>query len=248
MRTLFALGAPGSGEEQAQLEREAQRHGDLVQGRFADTYANLTLKTLLLLGWAAAHCPDAAFVAKVDDDVFLNLPALARHLAARPGPRPLYLGRVHWWVSPTRQPSHPHHVPASVYPAGAFPLYCSGTAYVLSREAAWRVLGATPHVPLVAPEDVYVGLCARWAGLAPTHSARVAGAAHYPLDPCCYGEVLFSVHQVGPRAMRAAWAMTEAEPGACSLLQRALGVLRCKGLALLEDLWGAGSQDAWAPS
>ncbi|XP_067403069.1 beta-1,3-galactosyltransferase 4 [Emydura macquarii macquarii] len=236
VQTLFALGAPGSGEEQAQLEQEAQRHGDLVQGRFADTYANLTLKTMMLLGWAAAHCPGAAFLAKVDDDVFLNLPALARHLGALPSPHRLYLGRIHWRVWPDRAPSSRHHVPASAYPVGAFPPYCSGTAYVLSADTALWVLGAAPHVPPVPLEDVYVGLCAHWAGLPPTHTAHMAGSTHYPLDPCCYGEVLYSVHEVGPQAMGAAWALVEGEGEACTPLQRALGVLRCKVLALLQDL------------
>ncbi|KAH1183226.1 beta-1,3-galactosyltransferase 4 [Mauremys mutica] len=236
VRTFFALGAPGSSEEQARLEEESQRHGDLVQGRFADTYANLTLKTMMLLGWAAAHCPGAAFVVKVDDDVFLNLPALARHLGALPSPRRLYLGRIHWRVQPNRDPGHRHHVPVSAYPAGAFPPYCSGTAYVLSGDAALGVLGAAPHVPSVPLEDVYVGLCARWAGLAPTHTARMAGSTHYPMDPCCYGEVLYSVHQVGPQAMGAAWAMVGGEGRACTPLHRGLGVLRCKVLALLEGL------------
>uniref|UniRef100_A0A8C8VNL5 Hexosyltransferase n=1 Tax=Pelusios castaneus TaxID=367368 RepID=A0A8C8VNL5_9SAUR len=236
VRTLFALGAPGSGEEQAQLEEEARRHGDLVQGRFADTYANLTLKTMMLLGWAAVHCPGAAFVAKVDDDVFLNLPALARHLGALSSPHRLYLGRIHWRVWPNRDPSSRHHVPASAYAAGPFPPYCSGTAYVLSADAALWVLGAAPHVAPVPLEDVYVALCTRWAGLAPTHTARMAGSTHYPLDPCCYGEVLFSVHEVGPQAMGAAWALLEGEGGACTLMQRALGVLRCNILALLEAL------------
>ncbi|XP_074872958.1 beta-1,3-galactosyltransferase 4 [Carettochelys insculpta] len=242
VRTLFALGVPSSGEEQAQLEQEAQRHGDLVQGRFVDTYANLTLKTTMLLGWAAAHCPGATFVAKADDDVFLNLPALVRHLGELPSPHWLYLGRVHWWAWPVRDSSHRHYVSFAAYSAGNFPLYCSGTTYVLSQDAVLGVLGAAPHVPHVPPEDVYVGLCARWAGLAPTHSARMAGSTHYPWDPCCYGEGMYSVHQVGPQVMKAAWATVERERRACTWLQRALGLLRCKGLALCEELWGG-----WEP-
>ncbi|NWH83007.1 B3GT4 galactosyltransferase, partial [Piaya cayana] len=101
------------GTEAAALRAEAERHGDLLQGAFADAYANLTRKTLLLLGWAAARCARAPFVLKADDDVFVNLPALTGYLAAlaEPQRRRLYLGRLHWRVRPERDPRRRHHVP-----------------------------------------------------------------------------------------------------------------------------------------
>ncbi|KAF1401152.1 Beta-1,3-galactosyltransferase 4, partial [Spheniscus humboldti] len=102
-----------TGAEQAALREEALRHGDLLQGAFADTYANLTRKTLLLLRWAAARCPAAPFLLKADDDVFVNLPALTTYLASLRHPRRLYLGRVHWWVRPDRDPRGRHHVPVA---------------------------------------------------------------------------------------------------------------------------------------
>ncbi|NWI21742.1 B3GT4 galactosyltransferase, partial [Crypturellus soui] len=80
----------------AALVHEAAAHGDLLQGPFADTYRNLTRKTLLLLAWAAARCPGARYVLKADDDVYVNVPALLAHVAALGHPRRLYLGRVHW--------------------------------------------------------------------------------------------------------------------------------------------------------
>ncbi|KAM6473009.1 beta-1,3-galactosyltransferase 4 isoform 1-T2 [Liasis olivaceus] len=233
LRTLFGLGLPGEPAQQAALEREAREHGDLLQARFVDAYANLTLKTLALLGWAAARCPGARFLVKADDDVFLNLPALARHLGQLAGPPAAYLGRVHWRVPPSRDPRSRHHVPASLYPERAFPPYCSGTAYVLSAPAAAAVLGAARQLPLLPLEDVFVGLCARHAGIAPRHVALMAGAARFPLDACCYREVLFSVHGVAPAQMVAMW---EAAEQPCGTWQRALGLLRCKALAWLAAL------------
>ncbi|NXX47410.1 B3GT4 galactosyltransferase, partial [Tricholaema leucomelas] len=99
---------------QASLLSEWETHGDLLQGDFRDSYSNLTLKTLLLLRWAAAHCPSAAFLLKADDDVFVNLPSLTSYLSTFPLPPPrLYLGRLHWWVRPDRDPRSRHHVPAA---------------------------------------------------------------------------------------------------------------------------------------
>ncbi|KAL8213647.1 UNVERIFIED_CONTAM: hypothetical protein K2H54_067908 [Gekko kuhli] len=242
VRTVFVVGLPagaGGGAQQAALAAEAARHGDVLQGRFADTYANLTRKTLALLGWAASRCPAARFVLKADDDVFVNLPALAAHLAALPPAARHYLGRVHWRVRPQRAPAARHHVPAALYAPAAFPPYCSGTAYVLSAPAVAALLAAAPRLPLLPVEDAFVGLAARAARLAPRHLPRMAGAARLPPDPCCYRHVLFSVHGVAPAAMERAW-QGPAGPRACRPLQRALGLLRCRLLAW----WAAGAPDA----
>ncbi|NXS01802.1 B3GT4 galactosyltransferase, partial [Oxylabes madagascariensis] len=93
---------------------ESRQHGDILLGDFADTYGNLSRKTLLLLRWARACCQRAPFLLKADDDVFVNVPAVATFLTARPGlPARLYLGRVHWGVAPNRDPRSRHHVPAA---------------------------------------------------------------------------------------------------------------------------------------
>ncbi|NXW68576.1 B3GT4 galactosyltransferase, partial [Hirundo rustica] len=108
------LGAAPSAPSQRSLLAESRRHGDILQGDFADSYANLTLKTLLLLRWARSCCAGAPFLLKADDDVFVNVPAIATYLSAWPlSPPPrLYLGRVHWAVRPDRDPRGRHHVPA----------------------------------------------------------------------------------------------------------------------------------------
>lgn len=52
---------------------EHERHGDVLQHDFLDSYANLTMKTAFMLKWlAAGECAAAKFVMKVDDDAFVN--------------------------------------------------------------------------------------------------------------------------------------------------------------------------------
>lgn len=230
VRTVFTLGLPGDVAQQAALEREAAEHGDLLQACFVDTYANLTLKTLAMLGWATSRCPTARFLLKADDDVILNLPALARYLERLAGPPAAYLGQVYSLVKPIRDPHSRHYVPTSLYPEPTFPPYCSGTAYVLSAPAAAAVLHAARQLPLLLIEDVFVALCARHAGIAPRHLDYMAGATHYPPDACCYREVLFSVHEVPPDEMLSMW---EAGEHPCTAWQRFFGLTRCKVLAWL---------------
>ncbi|NXV58540.1 B3GT4 galactosyltransferase, partial [Molothrus ater] len=166
-RTVFVLGTPRDPQTQRELLAESRQHGDILQGDFQDSYANLTRKTQLLLRWARACCAAAPFLLKADDDVFVNVPAVATYLATwRDAPARLYLGRVHWRVAPNRDPRSRHHVPRALYPMSRYPPYCSGTAYVLSRQAAGAVLAAGARVPLALPEDVWVGVSAGRAGVA----------------------------------------------------------------------------------
>ncbi|KAF4790227.1 beta-1,3-galactosyltransferase 4-like protein [Turdus rufiventris] len=244
-RTVFVLGVPPGPDSQRELLSESRQHGDILQGDFDDSYANLTRKTLLLLRWARACCAAAPFLLKADDDVFVNVPAVATYLTTWPAAPPrLYLGRVHWGVAPDRDPRSRHHVPPGVYGAARYPPYCSGTAYVLSRQAATGVLGAAPAVPLAMPEDVWVGLGARRAGLAPRHSARFGGALRVPPERCCLGRALLSAHRVRPAELRRAWEELRElreEPRKCpGILSGALGRLRCRAMAWGERMWGTG--------
>ncbi|KAM3843753.1 beta-1,3-galactosyltransferase 4-like [Vipera latastei] len=232
LRILFVLGLPAEAELQVVLEREAAEHRDLLQGRFIDTYTNLTLKTLALMDWAAAHCPTARFLLKADDDVFLNVPGLVRELEHLGGPpeATTYLGYVHWPVMPTHDPHGHHYVPDSVYPYAIYPPYCGGSTYVLSAPAVATVLDAARHLPLVPVEDAFVGICARHAAIAPRHLARLAGSTYYPPDTCCYREVLLSVHHVMPTQML---AVAMAPAPLCTCWQHLLGLARCNVLAWL---------------
>ncbi|XP_070599940.1 beta-1,3-galactosyltransferase 4-like isoform X2 [Erythrolamprus reginae] len=230
LRTVFALGLPVDVAQQAALEHEAAEHGDLLQARFADTYANLTLKTLAMLGWATTRCPTARFLLKADDDVFLNLPALVQYLERLTGSPAVYLGQVYAGVAPIRDPDSRHYAPTSLYPEHTFPPYCIGAAYVLSAPAAAAVLRAARQLPLLPIEDVFVAMCAHHAGIAPHHLNHMVGGPVYPPDACCYHEVLFSVHEVAPDEMLSMWEASE-EP--CTAWQRFLGLARCKVMAWL---------------
>ena len=72
---VFLLGRQQQGDNtlQLQVSNESQEYGDIVQEDFIDTYANLTVKTLMLLKWFTENCPDTQYVMKTDDDMYINL-------------------------------------------------------------------------------------------------------------------------------------------------------------------------------
>ena len=57
----------------ASLEQEAAEHGDLVLARVEDHYENLGLKTISAMDWVARNCPQAEYLLKVDDDMFVQV-------------------------------------------------------------------------------------------------------------------------------------------------------------------------------
>lgn len=240
--TLFMVGVTSNPGLSKLLIEEARGRGDLVQGRFVDSYSNLTLKTLSMLSWARRFCPQAHFLAKVDDDVLFN-PSALLHVLNRSRnpyePGDLYLGRVHLRVTPDRDPDSKHYLPPGAYPPSVFPDYCSGTAYVLSRSALLKISLAAAAAPLstpLPPEDVFVGLCARTAGVLPSHCPLFSGGPAVPYGRCCY-QALVSIHHIPPREMLRYWADVHSSPP-CSWLgvRASLGV--CKVRALLGTALG----------
>ncbi|NWH83018.1 B3GT5 galactosyltransferase, partial [Piaya cayana] len=97
-------------ELQPLLAEESERHGDIVQQDFLDTYNNLTLKTLMGLQWVGAHCPGAAYVLKADADVFLNVAFLVERVL-RPRRTGLAAGHVYRGTGPIRRAASKWFVP-----------------------------------------------------------------------------------------------------------------------------------------
>ena len=56
VQVIFMLGNPANESLQPNVIKEAEIHGDIVQESFMDTYANLTIKSLMLLKWFTNSC------------------------------------------------------------------------------------------------------------------------------------------------------------------------------------------------
>lgn len=73
---LFLLGKVNSSTLQHKLNLENQINADMIQGNFHDSYRNITYKHVMAFKWFVYECPNAHFLLKTDDDVFVNLPLL----------------------------------------------------------------------------------------------------------------------------------------------------------------------------
>ncbi|ESN96139.1 hypothetical protein HELRODRAFT_189122 [Helobdella robusta] len=85
VRIVFVMGVhPEPDENKAKslsesLRLEQDLYGDLVQEDFIDSYHNLTYKGVAALKWISLFCPNARFILKTDDDIFVNMFSLIKY-------------------------------------------------------------------------------------------------------------------------------------------------------------------------
>ncbi|XP_036384584.1 putative UDP-GlcNAc:betaGal beta-1,3-N-acetylglucosaminyltransferase LOC100288842 [Megalops cyprinoides] len=233
IQTLFVLGSPRSLSIQTAVLREAELHGDIIQGHTIESPANLTPKTILAMQWVVTYCPFARFILQANETAFVNTLALGEYLLTlRRHPEDLYLGRVVHQEAPNRDPSSPHFLSSSQYPDKYLPDYCMGSAFVLSQDVARKVYVASVELLAPLPYDVFTGLCARKAGVVPTHSARFSGGRHIRYNTCCY-RFIFSSADVGEDQLPSIWQDLR-EGSSCTLLETYYGLVACKALTYLD--------------
>ncbi|NXM65821.1 B3G5B glucosaminyltransferase, partial [Serilophus lunatus] len=184
--TLFAVGKAASESTQLEINEEAHKHRDIIEGSFTDSPKTQTHKVLMSVEWTVTFCPQARFILKTSEDVFVGVPSLAGYLLSLTQLEDIYLGRVIHQGVPDRDPQSPGFVPNQQYPEELFPDYCEGSAFVMSQDVARKVFVAAKEVPLSVPPDTFVGICAKKAGITPIHSSRFSGGKHISYNRCCY--------------------------------------------------------------
>lgn len=175
--TLFFLGLPEEGGTQKsklqhEIEQESSKYEDIIQINFIDTYENLTIKTLMMMRWLDAHCPQTLYGMKVDADIFVNTFYLRDYLRACPR-RGFITGSVISDGAPRRDTKSKWKISKEQYPEDSFPPYVSGAGYVFSRDLAVGISWASRFVRLIPLEDVYVGLCLRLLKIEPQYAYSV---------------------------------------------------------------------------
>jgi hypothetical protein len=158
-RVLFLLGAVQSSADQAALEEENRTHRDLVQGRFLDSYRNMTYKHVMALKWTAYYCPGARYLLKTDDDVFVNTPALLDFLAQDLSPwgaRRLILCEPFTSAYVKRSYRSKWRVSPLEYPGRMYPAYCAGWAVLYSPDVVFLLYREAQRAEYFWIDDVHV--------------------------------------------------------------------------------------------
>ncbi|XP_012722253.2 N-acetyllactosaminide beta-1,3-N-acetylglucosaminyltransferase 2 [Fundulus heteroclitus] len=218
IRRVFLLGKETSedlGVDVSHILRaESERHGDILQWDFQDTFLNLTLKDVLFWSWFSRRCSQPLFVFKGDDDVFVNTPKLVAYLRHQlEKQRSLHtmdefmVGEVIGSASPNRVKRSKYFIPAGFY-RGRYPSYAGGGGVVYSGGLARRLHNISKTIHLFPIDDVYVGMCMMRLNAHPVHHPAFLTfdfRAKEEAQPCSYHTVLL-VHKRSPREVVDLWA------------------------------------------
>ncbi|KAH8323552.1 hypothetical protein KR067_013429, partial [Drosophila pandora] len=161
----FVLGRGNNDTLNKALTQENFIYGDLIRGNFIDSYNNLTLKTISTLEWADLHCPQAKYVLKTDDDMFINVPKLLAFLDKHKDKRTIY-GRLAKKWKPIRNKKSKYYVSVDQFAAGVFPSFTTGPAYVLTGDIVHELYVRSLKTVYLKLEDVFTtGIVAQALGI-----------------------------------------------------------------------------------
>lgn len=158
-KCLFLFGVPRTEKEQKVLAAENERYGDVVQGNFMDTYKNLTYKHVMGLKWAIYFCPNAKYILKCDDDVFINTPGLVKYIYDHLSPfgaRKLILCQIFKRNSVLRTNRSKWKVSYSDYKHPVYPPYCSGYFVIYSPDVVFDLYEKAQSSRYFWIDDVHI--------------------------------------------------------------------------------------------
>lgn len=219
VRLGFLIGSTKSAILQEQIEQESAKYSDIIQQDFLDSYKNLTLKSIMLLEWVTAYCPNVQYVLKTDDDMYVNVPNLINTLIKLPVKSNVMNGVLFRRAKPNRHPTAKWYVPKSQFEGDTFPDYLSGTAYVMSRDVIPKLLEASSTIPFLVMEDVFItGLC---AGQSHVKRYNVRGFAHWKRPPtgCAFKDAITG-HHVTVNDMKKIWKELQRKPLMCRIIKK----------------------------
>lgn len=152
----FMLGSTSNQTVNDRIEKEQEMYGDIIRGKFIDTYDNLTLKTISMLEWVDNLCSRAQFVLKTDDDMFINVSRLLAFISKhKPEERVIY-GRLARKWKPIRRKQSKYYISPQQYKPTVFPDFTTGPAYLFPAHIAKELYLASLNYTYFKLEDVFV--------------------------------------------------------------------------------------------
>lgn len=202
-QVYFLVGSANNTATKRTLESENLVHNDIIQYDFVENYHNLTLKSVLLLKWTLSYCQKARYVMKVDDDVFIHMSNIVRHLLTHPNPRVMMGVRVNG-ARPVKNTDSKWYMPLAEYSKLVYPDYLAGPGYIMGKYAVQMLYRNSFRKPFIRMEDVYItGICSEGTGL---HLEGHEGFSYTKIrnDPCLF-RTMFATHRMTPDELYYMW-------------------------------------------
>ncbi|XP_055296061.1 beta-1,3-galactosyltransferase 5-like [Sitodiplosis mosellana] len=152
-KTYFLMGMVQSPSLQKRIDEEDARFNDIIQGNFVDSYHNLTYKHTMALKWFSENCPDVKYLLKLDDAVFVNVPAVHEYLLNNTE------NGVHlhgFRVNRLVQRGGKWKMTREEFSDDLYPEFVGGASVIYSNDFVHEALKKTFTTPYFWIDDVYV--------------------------------------------------------------------------------------------
>ena len=220
IKVIFLLGTISNLDNnlQTNVTRESDLYHDILQENFIDSYANLTVKSLMLLKWFSKSCKNVSYVLKTDDDVYINLKNL-HALVTKNKNTNLLMGSLFCGAKPIRDPYNKNFSPKYMYDKKQYPNYLSGTAYLMSHSITSKLYEAALEIPVFHIEDVFVtGILAQSIGVRPEDNVGFSPIKRRA-TPCLYAQIISS-HHLSMIEMKDMYKNVKKKQGKCAPLTK----------------------------
>ncbi|GAB6026970.1 hypothetical protein CHUAL_013639 [Chamberlinius hualienensis] len=156
VQLAFTFGHFENVTRQKLVEDESERHGDIIQGNFNDSYHNVTLRDLMGLRWVWQHCPHAHVVMRMDDDVTVDIYNLIDAVEKKYSQLTSSVGCFQTMINtPVLRTGH-YAVSIAEHPADYYDTYCQGWMYILTPNMAFNLDVASLKVKPYWMNDAYI--------------------------------------------------------------------------------------------
>ncbi|KAM6997395.1 UDP-GalNAc:beta-1,3-N-acetylgalactosaminyltransferase 2 [Tautogolabrus adspersus] len=141
-------------QEDAALQKESLRHGDMVFVDVVDTYRNVPTKLLQFYKWSVGNA-DFNLLLKTDDDCYIDVDSVLMKID-RKG-----FKRSNFWWGNFRQSWAVDRIgkwQELEYPSPAYPAFACGSGYVVSRDLVQWLASNADKLKAYQGEDVSMGI------------------------------------------------------------------------------------------
>ena len=143
------------------IKHESDLFNDIILIDTVDNYQNLVYKHLTLINWLIENCANARYVLKLDDDVFVNIKPLSKHLIGKFGVEPPSHSHFMYCsicdqALPVRLNESKWHVSYENYPFQFYPRYCEGFSYITNIATIRLMQQQSKIIPRFWIDDVYM--------------------------------------------------------------------------------------------
>lgn len=140
MTIIFLIGSVRNETVMESIRKENEMYGDIVQGNFIDDYRNMTYKHVMAFKYAIYHCPQAKYILKTDDDIFVNTPRMMdfiKYDLSADGVSNLLFCTPYINARAMRSFRSKWRISYQEYPEKYYPRYCAGWALLYSPDLVY---------------------------------------------------------------------------------------------------------------